>query len=250
MTDYNLNELMARYERMTARAVAECHFTTSLVGGQPGGEQGVRLYVAHHLKLEGEKAEQAVKRILTEEVGEREITPPAGEIVEAKVYGINIIRRDGYGPWLGDWMVKAMLKQAASRLGIFVTKRGTKGDMAEMGRARATGISALDDEHLERIYLRSADGQSPADTHFERFTGRVQTPQGAKSIVTDAECAPAGTRFAFEYRFIGTRLSEEQAADIFAAAMQIGLGSAKAFERGKFAITKLSYELAGQSITA
>jgi len=78
-------------------------------------------------------------------------------------------------------------------------------------------------------------------TYFNAFRGRVQSPQGSKSIVNDAECVAPGSRFAFEFRFYPSRIKADDMADIFASAMVIGLGSCKSFERGKFRINELVF---------
>jgi hypothetical protein len=230
--------LRERYTKMTKRAVAHCTLETELVGGMPADEDGVRAFVTHHLKLKGADAEVAVQRILKDEIGEKDVTPPAGEVQEKLTYGITVIRRDLSGPWLGDWMVKACLKAAASRLGLFAAKRGTKGDVAEMGRVHALGISRTTLDHPERIHLYD-EGGNPAKTYFKTFKGRVSTPNGSVSIVSDKECVPPGTRFKFEFRCYDGKLTPDDLANIFAAAMNIGLGSAKAFECGKFRVDEL-----------
>jgi len=238
---YEANELKKRYEKMTAFAVADCILRTELVGGIGADEQAVRNFVEFQLNLKGEEADKAVHRILTQEIGERNVTPPEGEIQEKLTYGLMVIRRDEFGPWLGDWMIKANLKAAASRLGLFANKRGTKGDMAEMGRVAACGAS-LRTGYPERIHL--VDGAGIAvSTYYQTFKGRVQSPQGANSIVSDRECAPAGSRFSFEFRWYNAKLTEEDIMGIFAAAGQIGLGSAKAFERGKFEVARLEINI-------
>ena len=238
----NYADLRTRYEDLTNKATATCKLTTELVGGQPAGEAGIRAYVTHHLHLIDEEAEKAVARIMKEEVGEKPVPSETGELDERMTYGLNVIRRDEYGPWLGDWMVKACLKCAGSRLGFFATKKGTKGDMAEMGNVRAVGISALNPEHPERVYLADDAGAS-AKTYFQKFMGRVQTPQGSKSIVNESECVAPGARFSFEYFWPGKKLTEADVANLFACSMVIGLGSCKALERGKFAIETLDIEM-------
>lgn len=238
---FKLEDLQQRYRDLTASVVADCSLATELVGGQPAGPDGVRGFVAHHLKLTGQDAEDAIRRILQEEIGERDVPAETGELKEKLSYGINVVRRDEKGPWLGNWMVKACLKSAASRLNIFVSKRGSKGDVAEMGQLLARGISLLDTERPERIYLRNKLGDGPADTYFQAFRGRVQSPQGSKSIVNDAECVAPGSRFSFEFRFYPSRIKSNDIADIFASAMIIGLGSAKSFERGKFSVNELKF---------
>jgi hypothetical protein len=218
-------------------------FATELVGGQPAGESGVRAYVQHHLKLQGEEAEQAVARIQREEVGETDVPTVEGELQEKRVYGINALRRTELGPYLGCWMLKACTKQAASRLNIFRQNRGSKGDFAEAGQVLAIGPSLLEPEHPERIYLLSPDGTSPARTRWETFMGRVSTPQGHKSITHESEICEEGTRFSWQMRFLAERVNEDDVRDMLALAMIVGLGSARALERGKFRILQAEIDL-------
>jgi hypothetical protein len=236
---YQAKDLEAHFQEMTRRAEAHCVLLTELVGGQSADRDGVAAFVEHHLKLVGKEADDAVIRIMKEEIGERETTPEGGEVDEKLTYGLSVVRRDLAGPWLGDWMVKACLKAAASRLGLFMSKKGCKGDMAEMGRVRAIGASMATPSNPERIHFIGEDGASPAPTFYQTFKGRVSTPMGAKSIVSDKECVAAGSRFSFEFRCYDGKLKADDIAKIFAAAMNIGLGSAKAFERGKFRVDTL-----------
>lgn len=242
---YNNKALTDRYEQMTGVATAHAVFRTALVGGLSADEKGIRAYVAHHMKLTGQDAEDAVARIIKEELGERDTTPETGELKEKMVYGVTVFRRDSNGPWLGDWMAKACLKAAASRLNLFMTKRGSKGDIAEMGRVAAIGSSLRDPAKPHQLYLVDADGK-PADTYFDEIKGRISGPSGSASIVSQKECAPAGTRISFSFRWYNGKLKEDDIANIFAAAMNIGLGSAKAFERGKFDIERL--EIGGAAV--
>jgi len=249
---FSYESLRGRYEARTARVIAECELATELVGGQNASEDGIRAYVEHHLGLEGPEADEAVDRILRDEVGERDVPSETGELEEKRVYGINVIRRDSFGPWLGNWMAKASLKAAASRIGLFAQKRGSKGDMAEMGEVRPYGASLILKEgickdaqrynDLQRIHLLGPDGSASAETYYKEFKGSVSTPRGRQSIINTAECAPPGTRFAFEYRFAEEKVTEDDIAEVFAIAMNIGLGSCKAFECGKFMIRKLTLE--------
>lgn len=241
MSTYTQNDLRKRYENLTHLVTAECKLTTELVGGQSADKDGLEAFVKHHLKLEGEEAQQAIERIMKEEISEKDVPSENGELQEKLTYGVCVIRRDVAGPWIGDWMVKANLKAAASRLGLFASKRGTKGDVAEMGNVRAVDVSLLTPERPERIHLVDATGK-PVETYFQEFKGRVNTPSGSVSIVSHRECVAPEARFAFEFRCYAGKLTEDDLANIFASSQIIGLGSAKAFERGKFVISKLEIE--------
>lgn len=236
MTTFSFDELTERYQAMTGLVRCQCVFATELVGGQPAETEGIKAFVKHHLHLEGKEAEDAVRRIQQEELGEKDVAPEEGELKEKEVYGVNAIRRTEYGPWLGDWMVKACMKQSCSRLNIFTQLRGSKGDFAEAGQVRAYGPSFLEPDHPERIYVLSEDGSGPAKSYWREFMGRVSTPQGQKSIIHHSECLPPGSRFSWEMRFLSGHVKEEDVKDALALMMVVGLGSARSLERGKFRI--------------
>lgn len=243
MEKFTFKDLRARYDKKTALVIAECRFATETVGGIAADRKGIENFVRHHMGIKDEDEIQSkVGEILKEEIGTADTTPDGGELTEKSTYGVHQIRRDEIGPWLGNWMAKACLKCAASRLRIFSSKRGAKGDMAEMGLVEAYGISARNPDHPERIYLVDADSDAPATTEFKTFSGRVQTPSGPTSIIHHSECAPEGTRFAFQFRYYPEVITKDDVIDMFACAMVIGLGSAKALERGKFSITELTWE--------
>lgn len=230
-----LEELENRYEKMTSSLVCSCSFATQLAGGQPASPEGVRAFVSHHLKLTSTEADEAVARILAEEIGAKPVPAPEGELDERLTYGINVIRRTEHGPFLGNWMVHACLKQAASRLKIFQEFRGSKGNFAEAGRVSAVGDSLVEPDRPDRIYLIAPDG-GPAPTHFEEFKGRVQSPRGSVSVVHHSEVAPPRTRFEFEFRFLNGDLKDDDIKDFLALSMIVGLGSVKSLGCGKFLI--------------
>lgn len=231
-----------RYADLTCCLTVEAVLTTPMIGGQPATQDGIASFVLHHLKLTGKEAEDAIYNITHREVGSRkELTPPEGEIKEVESYAVNVIRRTEFGPYIGDWMLKACLKQAASRIGLFKKKIGTKGDFAEGGRVNAVGHSLKDEPR--KIYLYSEDRNRVVQTAYRKFRGKVSTPQGATSIVHDSEYVPEGTRFAFEYRFMKGKTSFEEVKSCLALACNQGVGSAKAFECGKF--TVLSAKVTG-----
>lgn len=247
ITRYNQSDLDALYEGMSSRVTVEAEFTTELVGGMASDEAGIRAFCQHHLKLEGPALDEAVKRIQDEELGKaKEIAPDEAELEEKLTYGLCIIRRDLYGPWLGNWMIKACLKSAASRLGMFAAKgkRGSKGDIIEMGRIRAHGISRHPDYPQPDVHVHLMDPvlDQGATTYYHDFRGRVSTPAGSMSIVSDRECVDAGTRFGFEFRWFAGRIDASDMSQIVSAMTVIGLGSAKAFERGKFRVRDMEIE--------
>jgi hypothetical protein len=110
-----------------------------------------------------------------------------------------------------------------------------------MGKVSAHGISVHGPEF--QIHLIDSESEAPTETEYQKFMGRVNTPSGAKSIVNDAECAPAGSRFSFRFQWYDAKLTEADIVSVFAALPVIGLGSAKSLERGKFDIESLDIEM-------
>lgn len=250
MTTYNADDLTRRYQELTAIVRCDCVAVTEIVGGQPADEKGVRAFVQHHLHLVGEEAEKATARILREELGEKDVPAPEGELTEKLVYGLYALRRTELGVWVGDWMLKACFKQAATRLNLFREVKGSKGDFAEAGQVVAAGGSLLEAAHLNRIYLLAPDGMRPVETYWDEIRGKVSTPQGSKSIIHHSECVPVGTRFSWEMRFLSGRVVEEDIRDVLALMMVVGLGSARSLERGKFRIEQAEINLKPKVIRA
>lgn len=232
---FTYSDLSERYSAMTASVVALCEAVTPIVGGLTASENGVRAFVTHHLGItDPAEIEATVKRIQREEMGEKPVPSETGELQEQLTYGINVIRRTELGPYLGNWMIHANLKTAASRLGMFSEMKGMKGNLAEGGVILPFGISKRDDRP-DCVYLVDAEGH-PATTYFDEFKGRVSSPRGSVSIIHHSECVPAGTRFEYEFKFIIGKLKESDIKDFLALSMIVGMGSVKSLGNGKFRI--------------
>jgi hypothetical protein len=224
-------EIKSRYANISGSAHCVCEFATSMVGGQPATDDALHSFIQHYLHLEGTDADSAFSRIKGEEIGERKTDNCAGELDEKLTYGVNCIRRTTHGPWIGNWMIQASIKQAASRIGLFQKARGSKGDMSEAALVSATGISLLEPDRIDRIYL--INGAGPAQTYWEKFQGKVSTPKGGMSIVHDSECVASGTRFEFTFQFLPTKIKETDIADILGVFQNCGLGSCRSLGHGR-----------------
>ena len=255
--DVKIEELNKLYANITHRVICNAEFITQMVGGQPASDEGLEAFCRFHLKLPEEEIAAAVKRIKNEEIGENkevklvkidthELNPQdpefekpdnLDELKEREAYAVNVIRRDDYGPWIGNWMIKACLKCAASRLKIFVKKRGAKGDLAELGTVRAFGDSAKTNV-VDRVHLYLPNGEN-VETDYHEFMGSVQSPNGRVSIKHHSEVVDVGTRFMFELMVPAFVWDLNDIKDIFSVIGQIGIGSVKAQDRGKFKIVSL-----------
>ena len=221
-------------------ATVALRFTSQYVGGQPASERGIRAYVEHHMHLTGDAADQAVKRIQGEEVRK---DGEGDELKEVEVYGLNIIRRNADNQaWVGTWQVRAMLKQSASRLGLFAArgKVGSKGDMSEMMVVKPHGPS--DKGAMQEIVIVDAAGKPFSENIHDRFMGSVSTPQGRKSIVCDSEIAPVGSQLHITVEWPSKRLKADDMAAVLGAGQRIGLGSVKSMEKGRFEVVSMTVE--------
>ena len=264
MGTYGTKDVERAYENLTSVAIIEFEFISPLVGGQPASRDGVEQFVIHHLGKTGEdlweyrkddsgewimkrggknrvkflsdEGEAAVRRIREEEIRNEDVTPETGEVKERESYAVQVLRRSEHGPFIGDWQVKACFKQAASRRELFKKKVGSKGDMAEVGRACAVGTSLIGSKESDRrmVHLYDEEGNLLKDRIWERIHGRVQTAKGAQSIVNDCEIAPIGTRGSFEFRWYPGKIREADFLDLVAIAGNCGFGSARSLERGKW----------------
>lgn len=256
MATYDAKKLRTVYDGLCGKATATCRFVTESVGGMSSDKKGIEAFVRYQLGItDPDEAEKAVQRILTQELGETDVpylgtgdkpadeqaqTAAEAELVERIKFGVNQVRRDNNGPWLGAWMIAACLKNAASGLGFWMDKKGTKRDMSEFGLVEAIGRSKIGGGVFSnRIYVRAEDGSMP-ETYFQEFKGSVNTPAGRKSIVTNSECLPAGAIFEFSFQFHNGKLTEKDLVEIFACAQVIGVGSNRSLYRGKFEIEKLT----------
>ena len=242
VTQQDLDKILGSIRKT---AVVNCRLTRPLAGGVKTDEKGLKAFIEHHLGIPPEASDfqPTFDRIMREEIGERDTTPEGGEVQTEEVYQINVIRADEDGPYIGEHQIKAMLKQSASRLGIFKAKGklGSKGDLAECSTVSAHGESFRGDKPWN-IYLRDDTDCNVATTAFEIISGRVRTPQGAKSIQHHTESAVAGTRFTFALDWMPTKLTGSDIQSIIAMATQIGLGSCLSLGFGRFEVVSMEVE--------
>jgi len=221
-------------------------FITPVVGGQPATEAGVLAYVTHYLQLTGDDADEAVSRIMKEEVRHdkmTDVTPVDGEVKEEKTYGLNCLRRtDSALPqaYIGTWQIRAMIKQSTSRLGFFSKKIGSKGDLAEGMLILPYGPSKLGG--IQEVVLIEAGGQPYVAREYVKFMGSVNSAKGKVSIVHDSEIGPVGSTLSFTVEWPVGKITGDNMAAIIGMAERIGLGSVRSKEHGRFEIVSLEIE--------
>lgn len=254
-------QLDARFEELFHYAHVTCRLTTPLLGSQPADEKGIRGFVESYLKLEGQEAEDAIQRIEEQELHKRRTgedadvtdTTPAGAELETKhTYGVKCHRRSAFGPWIGSWQIKACAKNAATSRDLFVQKRGSKNQMTEMGNVKPF---ALDETYMELTHTNydprsihifsSEEFNQPAPTAFTRLKGSVSNAGAKMAIMVDSEVIEPGAwfRFVFGWGERATKLTPDDVTDMLLAMQNIGLGSGRSFDSGRFRIEDLRLEV-------
>ncbi len=167
------------------------------------------------------------------------------EEIEKRTVGFKC---DNKGIYIGSYQIKAMLAQAASLLEITITKRGSKQTMRE-----GLVIKGRDEDNTitgEKIYLLP---RSMKPTGVESHAGNVSTPQGNRSILKTLEYVLEPT-IKLQMWVLKNRIGKDNRSkkllieDIkrcFLYGMELGLGSHRKYEAGKFDVIQfeeLQYE--------
>jgi hypothetical protein len=238
-------EMRRTFKDQLATAYVKIRFTTRCVGGQPGGEEGVRAYVEHHLKLTGDGADSEVNRILN--VENVPVEENIGELEDVVTYAVNVWPRNDAGEaWMGTWKVQAMMKQVASRMGLFSAKGkiGSKGDLSEGALITPHGDS-MRGRDVEIYAIHPSDNGvflTLDERIYERFQGTVSTAQGRKSIQHDSEVIPAGWELHFKIEWPTIRIKPDDMAAIWGMAPRVGMGSVKPKHCGRFEVLGLDID--------
>lgn len=131
-------------------------------------------------------------------------------------------RTDEKGLYICDYQVKAMLKQCGSLLGIYTQKRGTKNIVKEALFIKPS-----------RLYL---DREEPDGT--EDIAGHVMTMQGKRSILKRCDYA-LQPLISFQIWLLDVnKVTGDDLKSILELGQEVGLGSNRSFEAGKFDVTK------------
>ena len=141
--------------------------------------------------------------------------------------------------YIGDYAVKAMMKQCISLLKLTVQLRGSKQTLRE-----GTAVKGLVGDKLteEKVFFQPF---RPKEDGIEDFAGHVQTMQGMRSILKSAEYLIKPT-LEFQIWCLGVRMegtkdvNPDHLQDILELGQEVGLGSQRSFEKGKFDVVEFS----------
>jgi hypothetical protein len=186
--------------------------TTRMYGGIPQGEDLLRAWIEAKGPMPEESLEEKI-----------EVMTP-GELDEKVELSSTGFRSDDGGVFVRDFMVKQMMKESATAVGLLKKKVGTKTNLT-------IGLVVKP----ERIHF----GRSMPDG-YEEIQGRVNTMKGPRSILSRKAYFEPGLQITFGIKMLAGRMLS--ISDVHAlldhAGEFVGFGSARSREAGKFKVVK------------
>tara|TARA_B100000427_G_C15518096_1_gene599108 strand:+ start:3785 stop:4486 length:702 start_codon:yes stop_codon:yes gene_type:complete len=146
-------------------------------------------------------------------------------------------KSDELGVYIGDYAIKAAIKQYTSLMKITQKKRGTKNTVSE-----ALFVKGIYGDELIESKVHFHELRSEADG-VEEFCGHVTTMQGKRSILKNMEYIEKPT-IKFQLWILESRmqavkeLKEEDILRVLVFGQECGIGSARSFEKGKYDLIK------------
>lgn len=200
------------YDKFNVR----CKFRERIYGGIPKSKELIDNYVSSKFGVENSDLAKQLKKEVD-----------LDEELEKISCGF---KQDQGQPYISDYQVKAMLKQAASRLKITTKKRGSKQDITD-------GLWVS-----RRIFFHNGEGTIKGPLRTEEFCGHVTGPRGKRSILKASEFIE-GAEISITIRLLKVAiLSGKNLKDCFLLGQEIGLGSNRSFEAGKYDLLEFEKE--------
>lgn len=195
-------------------AVVTLQFRETVFGGIPKTKELIDNYVSSKFGVQnGDLAEQLKKEVDLDEETEKITT--------------GFKSHDGR-PYLSDYQIKALFKQAANRLKLTTKKRGLKQDITD-------GLFVD-----PRIFLTQEPIKEPLPT--KDFCGHVTTPQGKRSILKASEYIE-NAKITFNLRLIKSGvMGKKNVLECLLLGQEIGLGSNRSFETGKYDLLSIKWK--------
>jgi hypothetical protein len=201
-------------------------FRDQLVGGLPKSKKVLETYLEAKF---GKPIDNFLERLADDlginDEGSEEFPDVTDDLEEKRKLVITGFKRDEHGLYLSDYQIKAMLKQCASLLKITTAVRGSRQVFHEGLVVRPP-----------RLYL---DRMAPDG--MELFCGHVMTMQGKRSVLRKSEIVRQAT-IAMQVWILDTKvITLEHLRQCFELGQEVGLGSCRSFEQGKFDV--IQFEL-------
>lgn len=213
--ELNVKDVKERQKPMYDKFKVKLTFRDRVYGGLPLSKKLVEQYVEAKLA----PGDKAFADKFAEETSPKSEAAKELELINETERITTGFKSDEDGSFIGDYVIKAHLKQAASLLKITQTKRGSKDTVKEALFIKPVAI------HL---------GKEPDGT--EEFCGHVMTPTGKRSILKASQYFDKPT-ITFEIWVLNVRNDKFNANDLkmcFEFGQELGIGSNRSFEKGKY----------------
>lgn len=192
---------------MFQKIAVTLYFRDRLYGGLPRSTKVLNSYLeAKFGVLPDDFADRLASEVASQDFAEKEELATTG------------FKRDEHGLYLSDYQIKAMLKQCATLLKITTAVRGSRQVFHEGLVIRPV-----------KLYL----GRQEPDG-VEEFCGHVMTMQGKRSVLRQGEYVER-VSMEMEVWVLDTKVvSIDHLRQCFELGQEVGLGSYRSFEKGKF----------------
>ncbi|NDC89746.1 MAG: hypothetical protein EB075_13290 [Bacteroidetes bacterium] len=253
-----MNTLSAARKANTQNYLVEITFNDDVLGTQPKTEELMRKFVEMKLNREAKEAEKAGLQPPTEErraeimnlhlqrmFGAATVEETIEEEVERAHTTFFI---DEAGPYIGNYQMKACIRDMCTTLGIFMQKRGSKQTFQHLLGIRAcdhNGEPLPGEQGLRLHFWRDEEIVTEVDGWIEK-TAHVMTAQGPRSVIKRHDQVFAATlRFLImvpcniEKNREKALIQDEEIAQIMLGAENNGLGCSRSQGHGTFRVTRL-----------
>jgi hypothetical protein len=253
-----LSDLTAARETRTQNYLVEIEFIDDVLGTQPKTEELMRKFVEAKLNREAKDAEKKGLQPPTEErrkeimnlhlqrmFGAATVEDTITEEVERAHTTFFI---DEAGPYIGNYQMKACIRDMCTTLGIFMKKRGSKQTFQHLIGVRAAdhdGNALRGEQGLRLHFWRDGEIVTQVDDWIEK-TAHVMTAQGPRSVIKRHDYVTGATlRFLImvpcnlEKNREKALIQDEQVVEIMLHAQNNGLGCSRSQGHGTFQVTRL-----------
>ena len=246
--------------RQTAlqKYLVEITFNDDVLGTQTKSEELMRKFVEMKLNREVKQAEKAGLRPPTEERRKEIMDLHLQRMFGAESVEDTITEEvgrahtsffvDDAGPYIGNYQVKACIRDMCTTLGIFMKKRGSKQTFQHLMGIRAcdeSGNVLPREQGLRLHFWRDGEIVPRVDDWVEK-TAHVMTAQGPRSVIKRHDYVTGATlRFliqvpcSIEKNREKALIQDEQIAKIMLGAENNGLGCSRSQGHGTFQVTRL-----------
>ena len=253
-----MDQFNSLYATNIQRYLVEIEFNYDVLGTQPKTEELMRKFVETKLNREAKEAEKAGLQPPTEE--------RRAEIMNLhleRMFGADTVEdsieeeverahttffADELGPWIGNYQMKACLRDMATTLGITMARRGSRQTQQHLKWVLAcdeNGDLYPGEKGLRLHFHRDGEIVPEVDGWVEK-TAHVMTAQGPRSVIKRHDYVTQGRlRFAIgvacnlEKNREKATFQDAQITEMMLHAQNNGLGCSRSQGHGTFRVTRL-----------